>query len=44
MVAADALAILVGYHLGARLPEKTIRYGASVLFVVFGILLILEGV
>jgi putative Ca2+/H+ antiporter (TMEM165/GDT1 family) len=43
MVAADALAILVGYHLGARLPEKTIRYGASVLFVVFGILLILEG-
>jgi putative Ca2+/H+ antiporter (TMEM165/GDT1 family) len=44
MVAADALAILVGYHLGARLPEKVIRYGASVLFVVFGILLILEGV
>jgi putative Ca2+/H+ antiporter (TMEM165/GDT1 family) len=38
------LAILVGYHLGARLPEKAIRYGASVLFVVFGILLILEGV
>jgi len=44
MVAADALAILVGYHLGARLPEKTIRYGASVLFVVFGILLILQGI
>ena len=44
MVAADALAILVGYHLGSRLPEKTIRYGASVLFVVFGILLIVQGV
>ena len=43
MVAADALAILVGYHLGSRLPEKTIRYGASVLFVVFGILLIAQG-
>lgn len=44
MVSADALAILVGYHLGSRLPEKTIRYGASILFVVFGILLILQGV
>jgi putative Ca2+/H+ antiporter (TMEM165/GDT1 family) len=44
MVAADALAILVGYHLGSRLPEKTIRYGASVLFVVFGILLIAQGI
>ena len=44
MVAAVALAILVGYHLGSRLPEKTIRYGASILFVVFGILLILQGV
>ena len=44
MVAAAALAILVGYHLGSRLPEKTIRYGASILFVIFGILLILQGV
>jgi Ca2+/H+ antiporter, TMEM165/GDT1 family len=44
MVSADALAILVGYHLGSRLPEKAIRYGASILFVIFGILLILQGV
>ena len=44
MVSADALAILVGYHLGSRLPEKTIRYGASILFVVFGVLLILQGI
>lgn len=44
MVSADALAILVGYHLGSRLPEKTIRYGASILFVIFGILLILQGI
>ena len=44
MIAADALAILVGYHLGSRLPEKAIRYGASILFVIFGILLILQGV
>lgn len=43
MVAADALAILVGYHLGSRLPEKTIRIGASILFVIFGILLIVQG-
>jgi len=44
MVVADALAILVGYHLGSRLPEKAIRYGASILFVIFGILLILQGI
>jgi putative Ca2+/H+ antiporter (TMEM165/GDT1 family) len=44
MVSADALAILVGYHLGSRLPEKAIRYGASILFVIFGILLILQGI
>ncbi len=44
MVAADALAILLGAVLGARLPERTIRIGAAVLFVVFGLALIVEGV
>jgi putative Ca2+/H+ antiporter (TMEM165/GDT1 family) len=44
MVVADALAIVVGQQLGKRLPERGIRIGASVLFVVFGVLLILEGV
>ena len=43
MVAADALAILVGQLLGARLPERAIRIGAGLVFVVFGILLIVEG-
>ena len=43
MVAADALAILVGRHLGSRLPERTIRIGAAALFVVFGVALILDG-
>lgn len=43
MVAADGIAILVGLHLGKRLPERVIRIGASVLFVVFGIVLIIEG-
>ncbi|MCM0678861.1 TMEM165/GDT1 family protein [Micromonospora phytophila] len=44
MVAADALAILVGRMLGRRLPEKAIRYGAAVLFAVCGLWLILEAV
>lgn len=44
MVAADALAILVGQQLGARLPERVIKIGAAVLFFAFGILLIVEGV
>ena len=43
IVAADALAILVGQQLGARLPERTIRIGAAITFVVFGLILIVEG-
>jgi putative Ca2+/H+ antiporter (TMEM165/GDT1 family) len=43
MVAADALAIGVGAQLGRRLPDKAIRYGAAASFVVFGILLLLQG-
>ena len=36
MVAADALAILVGQQLGRRLPEKVIRYGAAASLRPFG--------
>ncbi|WP_181779938.1 TMEM165/GDT1 family protein [Pseudonocardia pini] len=43
MVAADALAIVIGRQLGKRLPERTIRYGASVGFVVFGVVLLFEA-
>ena len=43
MVAADALAIIVGKGLGARLPERIIKIAAAGTFVVFGILLIVEG-
>src|SRR4051794_24230415 len=43
MVAADALAIVVGLQLGRRLPEKAIRYGAAAAFVVFGVLLLISG-
>lgn len=44
MVAADALAILVGRYLGRHLPENVIKYGAAALFAIFGIWLIAEGV
>ncbi|TIC85713.1 TMEM165/GDT1 family protein [Nocardioides sp. GY 10127] len=43
MVAADALAIVVGAVLGRKLPERAIQIGAAVLFAIFGVLLILEG-
>ncbi len=43
MVAADALAIVVGAVLGRRLPERAIRYGATAAFVVFGVLLLVQG-
>jgi putative Ca2+/H+ antiporter (TMEM165/GDT1 family) len=44
MVAADAIAIGVGKVLGANLPERAIRIGAAVAFVVFGLILIWQGV
>jgi len=44
MVAADALAVLVGQQLGARLPERAIKIGAAVIFFAFGVFLIVEGV
>ncbi|GLY22097.1 TMEM165/GDT1 family protein [Micromonospora sp. NBRC 101691] len=44
MVAADALAIVVGRMLGRKLPEKTIKYGAAILFAICGLWLILDGV
>jgi putative Ca2+/H+ antiporter (TMEM165/GDT1 family) len=44
MVAADALAIGVGVMLGKALPGKVIKIGASILFFVFGALLIYAGV
>ena len=43
MVAADALAILVGRLLGRHLPEKLIKYGAAALFAIFGVWLIVEA-
>jgi putative Ca2+/H+ antiporter (TMEM165/GDT1 family) len=44
MVLADALAIWVGYLLGKRLPERAVRFGAAAAFVVFGVLLVVQGV
>ncbi len=43
MVAADALAIGVGALLGRALPDKVVKVGAAVLFFLFGVLLIIEG-
>ena len=44
MVLADALAIWVGYLLGKRLPERAIRLGAAAAFLVFGVLLLVQGI
>jgi len=43
MVAADALAIGIGALLGTRLPERTVRLVAAASFVVFGTILIVQG-
>ncbi len=44
MVVADALAIGIGALLGRNLPERVVRIGASVLFLIFGVLLIAEAI
>ena len=43
MVAADAIAVAIGAILGTRLPERAIKIFASLAFVVFGVLLLAEG-
>jgi len=43
MVAADAIAIWIGSILGTRLPERGIKVFSAAAFVVFGTLLIAEG-
>jgi Ca2+/H+ antiporter, TMEM165/GDT1 family len=43
MVAADALAIGIGALLGTRLPERAIKVFAAVAFVVFGVVLVAQG-
>lgn len=43
MVAADALAIVVGRALGSRLPERAIKIGAAAAFFVFAVLLGVEA-
>ena len=43
MVAADALAIVVGRQLGARMPERVVKIAAAATFVAFGLYLIVDG-
>lgn len=43
MVVADSLAIGAGAVLGRRLPERSIKVGAAILFVLFGSLLLQEA-
>ena len=44
MVAADALAILVGRRLGRHLPEHVVKAGAAALFLLFGAWLLVDAV
>ena len=43
MVAADALAIVVGKALGDRLPEKAIRIGSSIAFLAFAVVMFIDA-
>ena len=43
MVAADAVAILVGNVLGQRLPERAIKLAAAATFLLFGVLTLVQA-
>lgn len=43
MVLSDGLAIWIGTMLGTRLPEKTVKLGASVIFFAFGVFSMIQG-
>jgi Ca2+/H+ antiporter, TMEM165/GDT1 family len=43
MVAADAVAILVGQVMGKRLPERAIKLVAAAIFLLFGVVTIAEA-
>lgn len=40
---ADAIAIPIGTLMGTRLPERAIKVLAALAFVVFGVILVAEG-
>lgn len=42
MVIADGLAIIAGKAMGMRLPEKMIRYGAALIFILSGLYTLFE--
>jgi Ca2+/H+ antiporter, TMEM165/GDT1 family len=44
MIIASGLAILVAHALGSRLPERAVRLAAAGGFLVFGALMLLEGI
>jgi putative Ca2+/H+ antiporter (TMEM165/GDT1 family) len=43
MVAADSLAIVIGVIAGKKLPEKVIKYISAGIFVVFGLVILIEA-
>lgn len=43
LIAVDGLAIAVGHRIGARLPERAVRYGAATLFAIVGVWLLAEA-
>ncbi|QSB04288.1 TMEM165/GDT1 family protein [Natronoglycomyces albus] len=44
MVTSSLIAIAVGAFLGKTLPKQAVRYGAAVLFALFGLFLAYEGI
>lgn len=44
MVLADGMAILIGYIMGKKLPEKVIEYISAGIFILFGVIIAVQAV
>ena len=42
MVSADGLALLLGKYVGDKIPRNLIKYGSASIFVLFGVLMLVE--
>ena len=43
MIAADGLALLLGKYVGDRIPRKAVRYGSASVFLLFGVLMLIDA-
>ncbi|MDI6601580.1 MAG: TMEM165/GDT1 family protein [Thermoanaerobacteraceae bacterium] len=44
LIMSSALAVVLGLYMKRYIPEEFIRYGGAVIFILFGILMLIDGI